>query len=191
MSDVINFTDLKNKATDKDIKKFEDYILSLYYSMAQGEFNIIELSLKIQNYMKENNISENKFNNIQAKLIDKYQNEYGIDLSDIDNQLKSLGVDTKQSGIDNINYQDIRKKFSFEQKYNGKIEQKMISSYSITNEKNSISIYLFKDNVLLKSKGKVNLEDNELNDFLCSYKKTLNDSTLKIEICENTSDYNY
>ncbi len=33
MSEIINFNDLKNKATDKDLDKFEQYMYSLYSSV--------------------------------------------------------------------------------------------------------------------------------------------------------------
>ena len=35
------------------------------------------------------------------------------------------------------------------------------------------------------------LTDNELNEFLCSYKKLLDDKQIKILICENVKNYEY
>ena len=65
------------------------------------------------------------------------------------------------------------------------------SEYTIKNDKNNLTILLDAHNVILKSEGIIDLTDNELNEFLCSYKKTLDDDVLKISICENTREYDY
>ena len=58
MSDrIVDFNELKNKARDKDIDKFESYIYDLYYSVAQGKMSMMELSREITKYMNENNIN--------------------------------------------------------------------------------------------------------------------------------------
>ncbi|EPZ59215.1 hypothetical protein H477_1969 [[Clostridium] sordellii ATCC 9714] len=46
------------------------------------------------------------------------------------------------------------------------------------------------ENVVLISKGKINLIDAQLNEFLLSYKKVLN-KTINITMCENTTSYEY
>ena len=72
MSDrVINFNDIKNKAKDKDVDKFEDYIYSMYYKMAEGKMNMADFSKNIMSYMGENNISQDKLINIQKKFFEK------------------------------------------------------------------------------------------------------------------------
>ena len=54
------------------------------------------------------------------------------------------------------------------------------------------SIILLDDhNVIIRSKDKVDLVDTELNEFLCSYKKTLNDDKLKVIICDYSKAYDY
>ena len=66
MSDkIIDFNELKNKAKDKDIDKFEDYIYSMYYKLAEGKMNMADFSKNIMSYMEENNISQDKLLNIQ------------------------------------------------------------------------------------------------------------------------------
>ena len=70
MSDkIIDFNELKNKAKDKDIDKFEDYIYSMYYKLAEGKMNMADFSKNIMSYMQENNISQDKLLNIQKKIL--------------------------------------------------------------------------------------------------------------------------
>lgn len=54
-----------------------------------------------------------------------------------------------------------------------------------------MEIILEEDNVILKSAAHINLQDVELNEFLCSYKKVIKDKTLNISICENIGSYQY
>ena len=65
------------------------------------------------------------------------------------------------------------------------------NNYFIKNDKNNVGILTEGENVILKSSGKIDLNDLELNDFLCSYKKVIDDNTLKISICEDVKDYEY
>ncbi len=188
MSDIIDFNELKNKAKDKDVDKFEQYIYSLYYSMAQGEITMGNLSKKIQEYMIENNISEEKLFNIQKKLLDRY----GYDMDTLKNQMKNIGYDMPNLVPGNGNsYEDIRKTMSFHDKYKGRLAINPYTTYSIKNQLNDLEILLREDKVLIKSNGRIDLKDEELNEFLVSYKKVLNDSNLKISLCENTSMYEY
>ncbi len=53
MSEIINFNDLKNKATDKDLDKFEQYMYSLYSSVVQGTLTMSDFMEKIQEYMEK------------------------------------------------------------------------------------------------------------------------------------------
>ena len=87
MSDVIDFNELKNRASDKDLDKFEQYIYELYYSMAQGQLNMMEFSKSLREYMeKKQYIRRKKLMNIQKKFMERY----GLDVSDLENQMKSL-----------------------------------------------------------------------------------------------------
>ena len=61
----------------------------------------------------------------------------------------------------------------------------------IQNDKNDVNIVLEKENVILMSEKTIDLTDIELNEFLCSYKKLVDDKKLKINICENTKKYDY
>ena len=69
MSDrIIDFNEIKNKVKDKDVDKFEEYIYSMYYKMAEGKLNMADFSKNIMSYMEENNISQDKLMNIQKKF---------------------------------------------------------------------------------------------------------------------------
>ncbi len=51
---------------------------SLYSSVVQGTLTMSDFMEKIQEYMEKNNISQEKFVNIQKKLMEKYTEAYGI-----------------------------------------------------------------------------------------------------------------
>lgn len=193
MSDVIDFNKIKNKATDKDLLKFEDYIYQLYYQLGEGKINFAELNMRLKQYMNDNSISQEKFNDIQNKLLQKYKDEYGIDFNNLGDQMEDLGIDLTQLGMPKgaLDYESIRKTISFSEKFNNKIGQGLYKTYSIKNSANDLSILLKDDSVIIKSEGVINLKDNELNDFLVSYKKTLDNVSLKIELCEYVKKYEY
>ena len=186
ISDVIDFNELKNKATDKDVYKFEDYIYSMYYSVAQGKMSMVEMSREIMKYMQDNNISQEKFMNIQKKMMERY----GISSEDIEEQMKSMGIDTSLNSL-GTKYEEARKVMSFQEKYKGRLSVNTSTNYHIKNSKNDVEIYIQEEKIILKSYNKIDLTDNELNEFLCSYKKVISNKTLNISICENTSTYLY
>ncbi len=179
---IIDFNQLKNKAKEKDVDKLEDYMYSLYYEMAQGKITMADFTKNIYKYMEDNNISQDKFLNMQKKLMERY----GFDSSMIDEQLKNLGVDNI-----NVSYENIRKTMSFQEKYKDRLVNKAMSYYTISNEKNNVEIIVEEDNVIIQSEGKIDLADLELSDFLCSYKKVRQDNLLNIKLCENVKKYNY
>ena len=78
MSDdrIIDFNDLKNKVKDSDVDKFEQYIYNLYFSVMDGSMTMAEFSRKIYDYMRENNISQEKFMNIQSTVKDNWNENY-------------------------------------------------------------------------------------------------------------------
>jgi hypothetical protein len=158
----------------------------MYYSMSQGKLSMAEMSREIFKYMNENNISQEKFMNIQKKVMERY----GISADDVESQMKSMGIENPLRNIGN-EYEDARKMVGFQEKYKGKLKVKSINVYNIKNDKNDIEAMLQEENVILKSYGKIDLADNELNEFLCSYKKVVNNKMLNISICENASTYLY
>ncbi|NMF05535.1 DUF3867 domain-containing protein [Clostridium beijerinckii] len=185
MSDkIIDFNELKNKVKDKDIDKFEEYIYSMYYKLAEGKMNMSDFSKNILAYMEENNISQDKLINIQKKFLERY----GVDPSLIQEQFKIPGFDM---GGSNLDYQTIKKTMGFQEKYKSRISNKTMSEYFIKNEKNDLKVLLENLDVILVSEKSIDLNDNELNEFLCSYKKVIEDKKINIVICENVKNYEY
>lgn len=185
MSDrIIDFNELKNKAKEKDVDKFEDYIYSMYYQMAEGKINMADFSKQIMSYMQENNISQDKLINIQKKFLERY----GFDSAMLEEQFKLSGLDMNSLGL---NYSNVKKSISFQDKYKDKLSNKSISEYFIKNEKNNLKALLENEKVILISEKNIDLNDNELNEFLCSYKKILEDKKIQIVLCENTRHYEY
>ncbi|MGL5415486.1 MAG: DUF3867 family protein [Clostridium sp.] len=181
---VIDFGEIKNKVREDDVDKFEGYMFDLFYKTQSGSMNMAEYAQEINKYMAENNISEAKLFEIQKKMMGRY----GFDLSGLENSMNMMGFEKKDLSE---TYEDTRKKLSFEEKYNKKIEKKMLEEYKIKNDINEVSISLEKENVTLVSEKEIDLTDNELNEFLCSYKKVIGDKKLNIKICSNTKTYEY
>lgn len=194
---IVDFSKLKDKVRDKDVNSFESYIYNLYYKMAEGKMNIMQLSQEISAYMKENNISQEKLINIQKEMLSKY----GLNMDDISsemanmdpNMLKNMGINPSMFGENSFqnSYEELRKVMSFEEKYKSRIGKKALTTYKIKNDINDIEIQLDGNNVFIKSIKDISLSDNELNEFLCSYKKTLKDETINIELCANIQNYIY
>lgn len=174
MSDkrVIDFNELKNRVNEKDIDKFEEYMYDLLYKTQTGQMTLGDFSANLSKYMAENNISQKKLFEIQKKVMERY----GFDLDSVD-----LDSD----------YEMLRKKASFQEKYNKKVVTKPVDEYFIENANNKVKIILDKEKVVLISEGNIDLNDNELNEFLCSYKKMVDGDVLKITICKNSNVYDY
>ena len=196
MSDdrIIDFNDLKNKVKDSDVDKIEQYINNLYFSVMDGSMTMAEFSRKIYDYMRENNISQEKFINIQKKFMERY----GMDSQEIENQLKSFGIDPSVTGFSDIdlnnlsneNIENIRKSAGFYEKYGSKIQPKSCISSSIKNDTNDIEVMIDQEKVMLYSNKKINLMDAELNEFLLAYKNMFN-KKIRVVLCENYSEYDY
>ena len=194
---IVDFSKLKDKVRDKDVNSFESYIYDLYYKMAEGKMNMMQLSQEISAYMKENNISQEKLINIQKEMLGKY----GLSMDDVSSQManmdpsmfKNMGINPDMFGGKDFqeSYEDLRKVMSFEEKYKSRIGKKALTTYKIKNEINDIEIQLDGNNDFIKSVKDIALSDNELNEFLCSYKKTLKDETINIELCANIQNYIY
>lgn len=178
MSDVIDFNELKNKVRDKDIDDFESYIFNLYGQMGAGTQDIASINKAIVEYMEKNNISYEKFMEIQTRLMERY----GVSMEDIQSQYNLT---------DNDEYKKYRKQLGFMDKYKGKITDYSGFYYEIRNSVNDLALFLNKTVVIITSKQKVDLSDNELNEFLVSYKKLQDDKTLQIRISESLREYDY
>lgn len=195
MSDkIIDFNNLKNKAKETDVDKFEKYIYDLYYSVMDGSMSMVKFSSKIMEYMKENNISHEKFINIQKKFMERY----GFSGEEIEKEFKKFGIysnfnNVNTSDVDDITEEDfnsIKKSATFFEKYKKNLSSSSTINVKMQNNINDMNIVLEKENVVIYSHKKIDLKDYELNDFILSYKKMLN-TELKITLCENCIKYTY
>ena len=130
MSDdrIIDFNELKNKVKDTDVDKFEQYIYNLYFSVMDGSMSMAEFSRKIFDYMNDNNISQEKFMNIQKKFMERY----GMDPDEVEKQLKNFGIDPSTLNMGSIDpsnmseeqLNNIKKTAGFYERYGMKIQPK-------------------------------------------------------------------
>ena len=196
MSDdrIIDFNELKNKVKDTDVDKFEPYIYNLYFSVMDGSMSMSEFSRKIFDYMNDNNISQEKFMNIQKKFMERY----GMDSQEVEKQLKNFGIDPSTINMGNLDpsnmnegqLNNIRKAAGFYERYGAKIQPKSCISATIKNDVNDITVMIDQDKVMLYSNKKINLVDAELNEFLLSYKNMFNNK-IRVVLCENCTEYDY
>ena len=205
MSDdrIIDFNELKNKVKDSDVDKFENYMYDLYFSVADGSMTMSQFTSKIYEYMRENNISQEKFIKMQNKLLERY----GVDPKELDKQMKNFGLDPNNLNLEDLNKftynspnvgsstkktnnTSIDKNSDFYKKYSENLQSKELIITSLKDEVNDIKIIIEKEKVTLRSEGKINLVDAQLNELLLSYKSMYNDK-LKVVICENCKEYDY
>jgi len=213
MSDdrIIDFNELKNKVKDSDVDKFENYMYDLYFSVADGSMTMSQFTSKIYEYMRENNISQEKFLKMQNRLMERY----GVDPTELDQQIKNLGLNPNSLSFDDLNKfnptnntnntnntqntineikekidYDIDKNSDFYKKYNKDLESKVLITTSLKNEVNDMRIIIENEKVTLISEGSINLVDAQLNELLLSYKGIKN-KKLKITICEKCKEYDY
>ena len=205
MSDdrIIDFNELKNKVKDSDVDKFENYMYDLYFSVADGSMTMSQFTSKIYEYMRENNISQEKFIKMQNKLLERY----GVDPKELDKQMKNFGLDPNNLNLEDLNKftynspnvgsstkktnnTSIDKNSDFYKKYSENLQSKELIITSLKDEVNDIKITIEKEKVTLISEGKINLVDAQLNELLLSYKSMYN-GKLKVVICENCKEYDY
>ena len=150
---VVDFNELKNKVRDKDVDKFESYIYDLYYSVATGSMTMGDFTKKVTEYMNDNNISQEKFFNIQKEMLKRY----GFDLGNIEEQMKGFNMGM---GMPNMatqdNYEQLRKNASFQEKYKGQLSVKNLNVCTIKNDLNELEIFLNEKELIIKSNNKVN-----------------------------------
>lgn len=207
MSDdrIIDFNELKNKVKDSDVDKFENYMYDLYFSVADGSMTMSQFTSKIYEYMRENNISQEKFIKMQNKLMERY----GVNPAELDQQIRNLGLNPNNLSMDDLNKfrpmnnaqstkntvnekinNNIDKNSNFYKKYNKDLESKELIITFLKDEVNDIKIIIEKEKVILISESSINLVDAQLNELLLSYKSMYNDK-LKVVICENCKEYDY
>ncbi len=174
MSDVIDINSFKNKVRDKDIDELESYIYSLYYKMAEGKLTMADVNFEIAKYLEENSISEKKFIEIQKKLIARY----GYDPSFIDQQMGEGSFNLKAAA-------------TLKQKYGDSQTEAMMIQKTVKNQRNDLTIIGNGREVHIFSSKRVDLDDNELNEFLVSYKRQYGDEPIKVRVSSNIEEYDY
>ena len=173
MSDdrIIDFNELKNKVKDSDVDKFENYMYDLYFSVADGSMTMSQFTSKIYEYMRENNISQEKFIKMQNKLMERY----GVDPAELDQQIRNLGLNPNNLSFDDLNKfnsinnqkntsntnnknlsDKIDKNSDFYKKYNNDLESKELITTFLKDDVNDIKIIIDKEKVTLISEGKIN-----------------------------------
>ncbi|EGT4706700.1 DUF3867 domain-containing protein, partial [Clostridioides difficile] len=181
MSDdrIIDFNELKNKVKDSDVDKFEQYIYNLYFSVMDGKMSMAEFSRKIFDYMRDNNISQEKFMKIQKQFMERY----GMDTEEVEKQLRNFGIDPSTAGFMSNNtsskvstedLESFKKSAGFYEKYGEKIQPKSCITTFIKNDLNDINVIIDQEKIMLCSDRKINLMDSELNEFLLEYKNMFN-----------------
>ena len=197
MSDdrIIDFNELKNKVKDSDVDKFEQYIYNLYFSVMDGKMSMAEFSRKIFDYMRDNNISQEKFMKIQKQFMERY----GMDTEEVEKQLRNFGIDPSTAGFMSNNtsskvstedLESFKKSAGFYEKYGEKIQPKSCITTFIKNDLNDINVITDQEKIMLCSDRKINLMDSELNEFLLEYKNMFN-KKIKVVMCETTNKYDY
>ncbi|PBG98683.1 hypothetical protein BGV11_03080 [Clostridioides difficile] len=197
MSDdrIIDFNELKNKVKDSDVDKFEQYIYNLYFSVMDGKMSMAEFSRKIFDYMRDNNISQEKFMKIQKQFMERY----GMDTEEVEKQLRNFGIDPSTAGFMSNNtsskvstedLESFKKSAGFYEKYGEKIQPKSCITTFIKNDLNDINVIIDQEKIMLCSDRKINLMYSELNEFLLEYKNMFN-KKIKVVMCETTNKYDY
>ncbi len=64
---------------------------------------------------------------------------YGFDMGDIEGQMKNLGIDMSNLGIQGGDYENLRKTLSFQEKYKGKVKTSTVTTYFIKKKKMILS----------------------------------------------------
>ena len=176
-----------------------------------------QFTSKIYDYMRENNISNEKFMNMQKKLLERY----GVDEAEIERQLKSMGINPNDiNSLSSMNINDIRnnnihsnnqpkkeepkvefvpvdniqetivKNSDFYNKFAKRLEYDSYITSKLKNDVNDLKIIINKERVTLMSEGDINLVDSQLNEFLLDYKNMIG-KKMKVTICENCKEYDY
>lgn len=195
MSDdkIIDFGSFQNKVKDSDVDKLEEYMYSMYTKVSSGGMSPLDFSKSINEFMKKNNISVEKFGQMQEKLLERY----GFDPKNIEEDMKRMGIDMNESAyiINNndkegsYSVRDFSDKLAFFERYAG-LEEKTIMYYLLDNGVNKVKFIMNGDILTLVSEKKIDLSDPDVNTFIAGYRQA-NKEKIKVVICEATNSYDY
>ena len=125
MSDdkIIDFGSFQNKVKDSDIDKLEEYMYSMYTNVSSGTMSPLDFSKSINEFLKKNNISVEKFGQMQEKLLERY----GFDPKNIEEEMKRMGIDMNESAYiinnkdkkESYSVKDFGDKLAFFERYDG------------------------------------------------------------------------
>ncbi|KAF5033294.1 DUF3867 family protein [Proteiniclasticum sp. QWL-01] len=174
MSDIIDLSKFKEKVRDKDVDELENYIYSLYFQVAEGKMTLADVNREIRKYVEENDISHTKFMEIQKKLIERY----GYDPNELEKQLMQDPSLLGQSR-------------GLLEKYGKSIEEAKGYRKVIKNNRNELVIFATGHRIILLSEKKIDLEDNEVHEFLVSYKRQAGSETLDVQLAESIQTFQY
>lgn len=195
MSDdkIIDFGSFQNKVKDSDIDKLEEYMYSMYTNVSSGTMSPLDFSKSINEFLKKNNISVEKFGQMQEKLLERY----GFDPKNIEEEMKRMGIDMNEGDYiinnkdkkESYSVKDFGDKLAFFERYDG-IEEKTIMHYLLDNGVNQVKFIMDGSNLTLVSEKKIDLSDPDVNTFIAGYRQA-NKEKIKVVICEATSAYDY
>lgn len=181
MSDdkIIDFGSFQNKVKDSDIDKLEEYMYSMYTNVSSGTMSPLDFSKSINEFLKKNNISVEKFGQMQEKLLKRM----GIDMNE------SAYIINNKDKKESYSVKDFGDKLAFFERYDG-IEEKTIMYYLLDNGVNQVKFIMDGSNLTLVSEKKIDLSDPDVNTFIAGYRQA-NKEKIKVVICEATSAYDY
>mgnify|MGYP000930511816 FL=1 len=167
MSDdkIIDFGSFQNKVKDSDIDKLEEYMYSMYTNVSSGTMSPLDFSKSINEFLKKNNISVEKFGQMQEKLLERY----GFDPKNIEEEMKRMGIDMNEGAYiinnkdkkESYSVKDFGDKLAFFERYDG-IEEKTIMHYLLDNGVNQVKFIMDGSNLTLVSEKKIDLSDPDV-----------------------------
>lgn len=178
MSDIIDFNEIKNKVRDKDVDELENYIYDLYYEVSAGKMTLADLNREIQKFMDEKGISQEKFMEIQKKLVERY----GYNAEELEASFM---------GQQNLFIEKEQQNQGFRAKYGKALSDMRGYRMDIKNERNEVVLFCSDTSVFIMSGKNVDLEDNELNEFLVSYKKQSGNQKLNVILAANSQYFEF
>lgn len=191
MSDekIINFADIKNRVTEEDVDAFEAFMSKELLNLdLNPELDMVGFANKISEYQERHNISNEKFMEIQTKMIERY----GFTASD-DNlmqQEKKATEELNKRFRESDTYIYMSAIFGLNAIFDDKVEEKRTLQLDIKNDKNDLRMIFSGTTVTIISEKKIDLSDDSINKAISRYRESA-EKTIRIQICEASNAYDY
>lgn len=191
MSDekIINFADIKNRVTEEDVDAFEAFMSKELLNLdLNPELDMVGFANKISEYQERHNISNEKFMEIQTKMIERY----GFTASD-DNlmqQEKKATEELNKRFRESDTYIYMSAIFGLNAIFDDKVEEKRTLQLDIKNDKNDLRMIFSGTTVTIISEKKIDLSDDNINKAISRYRESA-EKTIRIQICEASNAYDY